>query len=89
MYLAGPANYFVFTPPAVYMYKGNAIVLVTGLLDVTDQLSRWATNALPEVESDLQIVLLKVLLLALLKVFLPKKVLKRVLFKVPLKGVSY
>ena len=39
----------------------------------------------PEVESDLQIVLLKVLLLALLKVFL----LKRVLFKVPLKGVSY
>ena len=27
----------------------------------------------PEVESDLQIVLLKVLLLALLKVFLPKK----------------
>ena len=34
-----------------------------------------------EVASDLKI--------ALLKVFLPEKVLKRVLFKVPLKGVSY
>ena len=52
-----------------------------------DGLVRKAPNASPvptlaagEVEFDLQIVLLKVLLLALLKVFLPKKVLNRVPF---------